>query len=877
VVSILTWRRNWPTICDTLPDTVPLTVGTRLGPYEITGPLGAGGMGEVYRARDTRLERDVALKILPEELAKDASRRQRFELEARAVAALNHPNIVAIYDVGDGYIVSELVDGEPLRGAKPGLRRTVEIAVQVAAGLAAAHDAGIVHRDLKPDNILLTRGGRPKILDFGLAKVLAARAAVADTTVTVRTEAGVVMGTPGYMSPEQVRGLAVDHRSDIFSFGVILHELLAGKRAFQGETSVDTMQAILRQEAPELPAATPQPLRQIVAHCLEKEAGKRFQSAHDLEFALASMSQTGGQPALAPARISRRPTFLAGLAALALLSGGLAAGKFLLTTPSSPNWSGVLLGGPEMALNPRLSPDSHWLAFQAFDQALTQVAVMKPESGNWSILTHRRDCGQVTNVSWSADGSLIYYDRDADVPLGIYSVPVLGGEEHLVLEHALAPEVLADGSLVIQRVNAHGQMQLYRFWPETGRLQEFALEAPATGSSAIGSRMASGGREVITFASPIGRGRQGLGFYAIDLASNAIRRLAVKEQDAALVQSWTVSHDGKTVLAALPAGSIMHLVSIPTRGDSTARTLFTATSLVWGIDAGMDGSLFLNLVDRPQELVRLAADGGEPPARLAVFPLGASPDQVLLLPDGRIVTAAMVSGRIRLMAAAAGKEPLPLLNTSEEASSPMALAGPREIAFAIGPAPHVTMALAETASGRISRRFAPGKGVITGITASPDGSTLYFCATDSIWSVAATGGDARAVTKGNGVLMEPSGRSLMVTRGESSQIRLFHVPLDGGAESEIPSDRSMLLYHDHGGYFTSGSVDAKGRALFSVSPLDSWFNPLAILDTATGHITRVPGDNLSDHHAALWTPDGHIISTQIGLRATIWKFQPEGQ
>src|SRR5437016_791278 len=194
-----------------------LSSGMRLGPYEILSHIGTGGMGEVYRARDTRLGRDVALKILPAEVANDPSRRARFETEARAVAALNHPNIVAVYDVGDGYIVSELVDGEPLRGLKPALRKTLDIAVQIAGGLAAAHAAAITHRDLKPDNILLTRDGRVKILDFGLAKVHTPQAAAATETVTVRTEPGVVMGTVGYMSPEQVRGQSADHRSDLFS------------------------------------------------------------------------------------------------------------------------------------------------------------------------------------------------------------------------------------------------------------------------------------------------------------------------------------------------------------------------------------------------------------------------------------------------------------------------------------------------------------------------------------------------------------------------------------------------------------------------------------------------------------------------------------
>ena len=223
---------------------MPLAPDTRLGPYQIVSMLGAGGMGEVYRARDTRLGRDVALKILPEQLASDAARVARFEHEARAAGALNHPNIVALYDIGTDagvlYMVTELVDGEPLRALMQhgpvSVRWTIDIATQIPDGLAAAHAANLAHRDLKPENIMVTRDGRVKILDFGLARQTSSTTtAAADVTVAVtRTEPGMVVGTVAYMSPEQVRGVPADGRSDIFSFGVIVHEMLAGWRSMRG-------------------------------------------------------------------------------------------------------------------------------------------------------------------------------------------------------------------------------------------------------------------------------------------------------------------------------------------------------------------------------------------------------------------------------------------------------------------------------------------------------------------------------------------------------------------------------------------------------------------------------------------------------------------
>ena len=283
------------------------TPGARLGVYEVVGLLGAGGMGEVYRARDTRLNRDVAIKVLPPGLSADSDRLLRFEQEARAAAALNHPNILAVFDIGSHesvpFIVSELLEGETLReklthGALP-VRKAIEIGVQLAHGLAAAHGKGIVHRDLKPENCFVTLDGHVKILDFGLAKLTQAEGAPAATsnlpTTPVHTQHGMVLGTLGYMAPEQVRGVAVDHRADIFAFGAVLYEILSGQRAFRGETAADTASAILKDDPADLPTSArhiPPALARITDRCLEKAPAARFQTASDLAFALSSISSS---------------------------------------------------------------------------------------------------------------------------------------------------------------------------------------------------------------------------------------------------------------------------------------------------------------------------------------------------------------------------------------------------------------------------------------------------------------------------------------------------------------------------------------------------------------------------------------------------------
>ena len=849
-----------------------LNVGDRLGPYEIIARIGVGGMGEVYRARDPRLHRDVAVKILPPEVAGDPARRQRFNLEARAVAALNHPNIVAIHDVGDTYIVTEFVDGESLRHMKLGLRKILDIAVQIADGMAAAHAAGITHRDLKPTNIMLTRDGRVKILDFGVAK-MATHSATAATnaesdTVTSATEPGLVMGTVAYMSPEQVRGRTVDHRSDIFSFGLILYELVAGARAFRGETSVELMTMILRQDAPELPDTVPPGVRQIVTHCLEKDPGNRFQSAKDLAFALSQFESTSLTSATQAVKVRTRRKIAAPAAVLAAITLAFVAGHALWLAPRAPQWSGVRLGGPEMALNPRVSPDGHLLALQAMDRGLTQVAVMKPESANWSLLTHRRDRGGVVVISWSPDGALIYYDRLTDVPSGVYSIPVLGGEEHLVLASAFSPEALSDGSLLLQRLNRQGQPQWHRFWPQTGRLLELPLIAQqATGYNET-ARAAPGGKLAVLEAYGWQEKHQAL--FALDLASNTTRRITPGDRNDEAIVGLGISRDGKSILTVRRAGALRRAVAIPVDGGPE-RVLFTLSSDAWYLEGGLDGAVYASLVERPAELVRLSLSG-KAPETVAWSAQVEGREAIMLLPDGRVL-APGGTGRARLMAFEPGRDPVPFINTVEETGAPMSQAGSGQIVCALGPGQDA-IAVVELESGRIANRIAPGKGPIQSLSATPDGKTIFFAAHDKIWRIPASGGEAKEVCSGNSAVMEPSGRSLVVMRAEASRLRLLRVPPDGGPEHEIPVDRSIPVKLFP---LSSGAMDASGRLLLMGQPFDSWFNPLLVLDTATGRLTRVPSNDLSDHLSAAWLPDGRIVALRMGLRAALWKLTPEGQ
>jgi len=464
--------------------------GQKLGNYEILDKLGEGGMGEVWRARDARLNRSVAIKILPAEVAGDPLRRQRFEQEARSLGALNHPNIVAVYDIGqsDGraYIVSELVEGESLRsvllrGPLTG-RRLIDIATQTADAIAAAHALGIVHRDLKPENIMIAgpqsgAPGRVKVLDFGLAKQTPLSAAPAgpssgtnaETATMLMSQPGTVLGTLGYMSPEQVRGENVDGRSDIFSFGCVLYEMAAGKRAFDGPSAADAMSAVLREDPPEVaPGVLAPALEAIVRRCLEKHPAQRFQSAADLAFALRSLApQTTSQPALAaelaPAaapKPRRKPSWLvaAYLLAMALFAAGYALrGRLDATAPAQFRRLTFREG---RVFNARFSPGLKAVVYSAsWDGGPQRIYLATP--GN----PESRDLGlpdsRLLAVSTKDDLALLTGPFFPDGSGTLARNSLSGGQTRALLEHVRLADWSPDGSelAVVREVNGKGRLE----------------------------------------------------------------------------------------------------------------------------------------------------------------------------------------------------------------------------------------------------------------------------------------------------------------------------------------------------------------------------------------------------------------------------------
>jgi len=436
----------------------------RLGPYEVDRLIGAGGMGEVYAARDPRLGREVAIKVLPAD-ALHTDQLQRFEQEARAASALNHPNIVTVFDFGrEGdrpYIVSELLDGKTLRdclkdGAIPH-RKVVEYSIQIARGLAAAHQKGIVHRDLKPENLFITTDGHLKILDFGLAKrvVLPDTLGSAGQTQTVRwrTQAGVLLGTAGYMSPEQVRAQDIDHRSDIFSLGSVMYEMLSGQRAFEAESSLETMSAILQRVPPDLAPNIPAVLSAVVDRCMEKDPNDRFDSARDVSFALEAAfgNRNSSGSAVRPGlrvpfhrRLTSAPVLIAVAALLIGLVAGSALTSWLSPAPAElPRQRYITYSGRDAA--PAVSPDGKTVAFTSERDGRSRIWLKQLSPGGEEIAV---SSGEDFKPRFSPDGATILFIRKDGARKALFRVPTIGGEPRRILDDVIDAEFSPAGDRI---------------------------------------------------------------------------------------------------------------------------------------------------------------------------------------------------------------------------------------------------------------------------------------------------------------------------------------------------------------------------------------------------------------------------------------------
>ncbi len=670
--------------------------GHEIGHYQVLSLLGAGGMGEVYRARDTRLQRDVAIKVLPAGLADNADRLRRFQQEARAAAGLNHPNILAVHELGElegsPYIVTEVLEGETLReklrgGALPA-RKAIECTVQVARGLAAAHARGIVHRDLKPENLFILRDGTLKILDFGLAKLVRPEAqqeqAAAPTMSYGATEPGTVMGTAGYMSPEQVRGLVTDHRTDIFTLGAIMYEMHSGKRAFRGETAADTASAILNQDPPEISEVArnlPPGIEHIIRHCLEKGPEERFQSASDLAFHLERLSGISGPTAAATAS-ARAPWKLAPVtvAIAALLAAAFFLGR--TTSRQGQGSTAIATSGPRYqrltfrrgrVSNARFAPDGQTVVYAgAWEGNPIEVFLTVPGS------PESRPLGLPGTDLLSISSSRELAVRSARTGT-LARVPLAGGTPRELLEGVTESDWAPDGaSLAVVRWNSRlefpigrvlysGGPRNIRISPRGDRIAFFDKQHVAVVDlagkvtrlvenwSGKGLAWSPGGDEVWYTATKT-PGETGRGLYAVSLSGK--ERLVLR--DAGPLTLHDLSRDGRILLTHDNVRSGMVAFSPEENRDrdlswfdkSIARDLSNDGSTVLFDDTGEGSSpqsVYLRKLDG-SPAVRLGKGSGMALSADGKWVLsGMDPSGLMLMPTGAGEPRKIDSGPIELV------------------------------------------------------------------------------------------------------------------------------------------------------------------------------------------------------------------------------------
>jgi Tol biopolymer transport system component/tRNA A-37 threonylcarbamoyl transferase component Bud32 len=832
----------------------PDLIGRQIGSYRIVSLLGAGAMGEVYRAQDDRLGREVAVKVLPAAFARDEDRLRRFQQEARAAGQLNHPNIMAVYDVGDQdgspYIVCELLDGETLRrriDSRPiPARRAIEYATQIAHGLAAAHDQAIIHRDLKPENVFVTKTGQVKILDFGLAK-LAGVATGDAATIAEATQPGVVLGTPSYMSPEQVRGAPADHRSDIFSLGAVLYEMLSGEHPFRRPTTPDTMSAILRDEPREFAAAlaVPPVLERVVRHCLEKEPAARFQSARDLAFALDAPSS--GAFAAAAKATPRSPWSKPVLAAAVVVALASAAAISAFLRSRSVGEQGMqevrvhrLTDAAGLEEFPAISPDGRSVAFTAAVGGNRQIFVRLIAGGAPLQITH--DAADHQLPRWTPDSSSIVYFSSAapgEMRGALSEVSSLGG----------APRRIADS------LGAGADVGL-----TDGRLAFFRL---------------AGGRVELVTAS-----RDPAAFNVVSQFPPVVYYLSPR---------W--SPDGKWIAYQRGDGLRFDIFVVPASGGEP-RQLTHTNILISGLAWTPDGSGIVYSSSSSDTMPYL------PSMRL----------QHVRLADGRVTpvtsgeasyaypdvarSGAIVVSRMRL-ASNIWKFPVagspvenvrasaPVTRQTGHVLTPSAGPGDKEIVFLSDSGGHANLWVSNTETGelrQITRERDPTVAVGVPVW-SPDGRSIAFVYSKGnpglgfgVWLVDPDGSNLRSVANpGLGPAWSLDGRWLYYSTrgGAAAEIVMKKVPAQGGTPLTVTSEKLRNVIGSDGStvYYTFERPLVDGRPEFeirSAQPENAPFKVLARIPASRVPIWQIVNPALS--------PDGKWLAQALtdSAATNIW-------
>jgi Tol biopolymer transport system component len=769
-----------------------LTAGESIGPYEIQELLGAGGMGEVYRATDPRLGRDVAIKVLPEAVSADPQTLARFQTEARAVAALSHPNIVALYDIGQtdrlSYVVMELLEGESLaermRSGPIPVRKAMDWAVQVARGLAAAHEKGIVHRDLKPQNLFLTGQDRLKILDFGLA-----RQNVASEGETVAlseaTAPGAVLGTVGYMSPEQVRGQPVDARGDIFSFGAVLYELLTGRRAFEGDTSVDTMSAILHEEVADVSQSgrfVPPMLSRIVQRCLEKDPEQRFQSARDLAFAIEAASQ-GSASGVLPDGVdlgskgaARVPWGGPRIVAVLLLTGLLGAALAYWLKPAAP--------APEPArvrtltfsgrdFQPSASPDERLIAFTSDRDGISRIWIKQLASGGEQPLT----AGSDVAPRFSPDGSEILFLHGESGSFSAYRTALVGGQPRRIMQDVLDADWSPDGrQIAFHRIAGDRETREIVGLADVSTGQERVLtEIP--GYFLAGLRWSPDGHSLLTTRLLTQGGAPTNTVLKIAVDSGKVTPLQIGQRGTRPAgPAWTP--DGRIVLAVSP-NILGDLTGVPSRmvlfdpARNTVQTLFWARGInPLQVNSSSNATIDV-LKDETNELLHVVDLNGTGDRTLTT---GLSVDrQPVYSPDGKsILFSSSRSGNLDLWIADVQTGALTqLTDDAAQDWDPAFSPGGDSIVFSSDRTGNLEIWMMDRDGGNARQVSHDGEDAENpGMT--PDGRWIVYASANpvklGIWKVHPDGTEATRLAEGNYTLPEMShdGRYIVFVSSSTS-------------------------------------------------------------------------------------------------------------